>query len=318
MAWWRDSTISTPLKLVVILGIAAVFVFNAGWLVPLGVVMGAAYLIYFGIFSLVSVSGGSSAPIARQSGAANEPTAAQQRRSAALRKRKWRQIARDSLKSKHGTERMSELNGSFLVSAVSASLFGFVILWLGRVPIFENASVYAWSLYAWLAITCAACSWAILTVGKRWEGLEGNQLKRRFAMLLIGAMMGLLAFAASDFLDVRRAGFLSLDSMDGQRNWPTMYSASGQPALAVFMIHFAGMFVLPRWWQQSDPLRRSRLSVFRTGGCVLFAWILHLILPFPQPWGIMLAAAVSVAVQLSSPHLATRDRERFQEQALQG
>ncbi len=316
MAWWRDSRLSMPLKLVLILGIAAVFVFNAGWLMATGIVLGAAYLIYFGIYSLVTVSGGGVAQ--GGPGNAGQATAGQQHRSAAFRKRKWRQLARESLQAKHGTERLTELNGSFLTSAVAASLLGFVMLWVGQVSILQNATVYAWSLYAWLAITCAACSWVILAVGKRWEGQEGSQLTRRFTMLLVGLVMGALAFAAADFLDVRRAGFLALDSMQGRQNWPTLYRAGGQPDLSVFMIHFAAMFFLPRWWQQADPLRRSRLSVFRTGGCVLFAWILHLILPFPQPWGIMLAAAISVAVQLSSPQLATRDRERFQEQALQG
>ncbi|HJN11010.1 MAG TPA: serine/threonine-protein kinase [Pirellulaceae bacterium] len=319
MAWWRDSKLSMPLKLLLILGIAVVFVFNSGWLVPLGVVLGAAYLIYFGIYSLVTVNGGPPTRATPRHAANAEPTPTQRRRNATIRKRKWRQIAQDELRSKHGTERLTELNGSFLVSAIAASLLGFVMLQVGNIQILESTTaVYAWSLYAWLAITCAACSWAILAVGKKWEGHDGRPLQRRFAMLLVGLVMGGLAFATSEFLDVRRAGFLSLDSMQGYHNWSTMYGVDGQPDLPVFMIHFAAMFFLPSWWQQADPLRRSRLSVFRTGGCVLIAWILHIILPFPQPWGIMLAAALSVAVQLSSPHVTTRNRERFQQQALQG
>lgn len=318
MSWWRDSELSMPLKLLVIFAIATVFVINSGWLVPLGIVLGCAYLIYFAIYSLVTVSGGAEAEHASRNASNGAPTSSLNRHHTALRKRKWRQIARDELRSKHGTVRLAELNGSFLVSAVAASLLGIVMLMVGEVSIFgSTASVYAWSLFAWLAIICAACSWAILTVGKQWEGHEGSSLQRRFVLLLVGLVMGALAFAASEFLDVRRAGFLSLDSSQGYENWPTMYSADGQPELPVFMIYFAALFFLPRWWQQADPIRRSRLSVFRTGGCVLFAWILHLVLPFPQPWGIMLAAALSVAVQLSSPHVARRDRERFQQQALQ-
>jgi len=318
LAWWRDSNLSMPIKLILILGIAAVFVFNIGWLMPLGVILGAAYLIYFGIYSLTSISGGAPSHDVPRDRPSGVETARQRRHTAAARKRKWRHIARDAMRSKHGTERLTELNGSFLVSAVAASLLGFVMLWVGQISILENADVYAWSLYAWLGIICAACSWAILTVGKQWEGHDGTKLQRRLALLVIGLVMGGLAFAVGDFLDVRRPGFLALDTMQGARTWPAMYHADGQPGLAVFMIHFAVLFVLPSWWNQADPLRRSRLSVFRTGSCVLIAWILHLILPFPQPWGIMLAAAISVAVQLAAPHLAARDREQFQEQALQG
>jgi len=314
VSWWRDSKLSMPLKLALILGIAVVFVFNAGWLMPLGIVLGAAYLIYFGIYSLTTISGGAPQDVAHHGSPAGN---SRERLHAKLRKRKWRQIAREQLRAKHGTVRLTELNGSFLVSAVAAAVLGFVMLWIGQIPVFESQTVYAWSLYAWLAVTCAVCSWAILLVGKRWEGYEQNAYQRRFSLLLVGVVMGFVAFAASEFLDIRQAGYLTLDSLQGTKNWTTMYS-DGQPHLSVFMIHFAALFFLPRWWLQADPLRRSRLSVFSTGGCVLFAWILHLILPFPQPWGIMLAASLSVAVQLASPHLTTRQREQLQTQALQG
>jgi serine/threonine protein kinase len=318
MSWWRDSTLSTPLKLLVILGIAVVFVLNYAWLLPLGVFLGAAYLIYFGIYSIATINGRNPShdtprPAANVAPSAG-PGTAQRRRTAANRRRKWRQIARDELRSKHGTERLTELNGSFLVSAIAASVLGFVILQVGNINMLDGGSVYAWSLYAWLAIMCAACTWTILVVGKKWEGYEGSPVRRRLTLLLVGLVMGGLAFATSEFLDVRRAGFLCLETVN--QDWSSMYSSEGLPLLPVFLIHFGAMFFLPRWWQQADPLRRSRLSVFRTGGCVLFAWVLHMILPFPQPWGIMLAAAISVAVQLSSPHIATRDRERFQQQAL--
>jgi serine/threonine protein kinase len=319
MSWWRDSKLTLPIKLLLILVIAGVFVVNYAWILPLGIFLGAAYLIYFGIYSITTLSSRNASQGSSSQTAIVGPTGGQRRRNANLQRRKWRQIARDELRSKHGTERLAELNGSFLVSAIAASLLGFVILKVGDINVLDSSSsVYGWSLYAWLAIMCAASSWAILVVGKKWEGHEGSPFQRRFALLLMGLVMGGLAFVSSEFLDVRRAGFLSLDSMQGTQNWPSMYGPSGQPELGVFLIHFAAMFFLPRWWQQADPLRRSRLSVFRTGGCVLFAWILHMILPFPQPWGIMLAAAISVAVQLSSPHVATQERERYQQQALQG
>jgi len=318
MSWWRDSKLSMPLKLLIILGIAVVFVLNYAWLLPVGVLLGAAYLIYFGIYSIATINGRNPSHDTPQPTATVGPTGAQRRRTATLRTRKWRQIARDELRFKHSTEKLTELNGSFLVSAIAASVLGFVILQVGNINILDDAtSVYAWSLYAWLSIMCAACTWTILVVGKKWEGYEGSPLRRRLALLLVGLVMGGLAFVTSEFLDIRRAGFLSLETMQGHQN-SFMYSIDGQPLLGVFLIHFAAMFFLPRWWQQADPLRRSRLSVFRTGGCVLFAWVLHMILPFPQPWGIMLAAAISIAVQLSSPHVASRDRERFQQQALQG
>ena len=46
------------------------------------------------------------------------------------------------------------------------------------------------------------------------------------------------------------------------------------------------------------------ISFWATAVCVLCGWIL----PFPQPWGLMIAAATSVAVQLSSPWVSREAR----------
>jgi hypothetical protein len=67
------------------------------------------------------------------------------------------------------------------------------------------------------------------------------------------------------------------------------------------LIYFGGLFALLAVVGQSDPLRSVRLSWMATATCVLWAWILSMFLPFPQPWGYMLAMTVSVATQLAAP-----------------
>ena len=99
-------------------------------------------------------------------------------------------------------------------------------------------------------------------------------------------------------------------------SWSAMYNDEQAPKLPAFLVYFAGMFVATRWWLQSDPLRATRLSVFSTAICVLWAWILHLIWPFPQPWGLMLAATISIAVQLASPWMPTSERARLRNQLM--
>jgi hypothetical protein len=55
-------------------------------------------------------------------------------------------------------------------------------------------------------------------------------------------------------------------------------------------------------------LRKTRLSVWTTGVCVFGAWLAHLVWPFPQPWGLMVAAIVSISVQFVSPFVPQQER----------
>ena len=88
--------------------------------------------------------------------------------------------------------------------------------------------------------------------------------------------------------------------MGGVLNPTNLYAADGTPLLLAYLAYFGFLFVLLRWWRKADPLRRSRLSVWSTAWCVACAWLLSLFWLFPQPWGIMLAAVISVSVQLAS------------------
>jgi hypothetical protein len=86
-----------------------------------------------------------------------------------------------------------------------------------------------------------------------------------------------------------------------------MYSA-GAPAFPAFLAYFGVVFLTIGWWKQCDPLRSSRLRIAPILITVLAAWIWLPILPFPQPWGFMLVAAISIATQLSAPWLSPAQR----------
>ena len=89
-----------------------------------------------------------------------------------------------------------------------------------------------------------------------------------------------------------------------------MYGADGAPLLGAYMVYFGGLFVVLRWWRQADPLRKTRFSLLATTLCVLWAWFMHLLFSFPQPWGFVLAATMSVSVQLSAPWLPPEVAEK--------
>ena len=73
------------------------------------------------------------------------------------------------------------------------------------------------------------------------------------------------------------------------------------PDLGLNLAYFGFLFPILRWWRQADPLRRSRFSLWSTAVCVLWAGLLGVAWPFPQPWGMMAAATIAISVQLSAP-----------------
>ena len=71
--------------------------------------------------------------------------------------------------------------------------------------------------------------------------------------------------------------------------------------LMAYLAVFGALFFIIRWWTQADPLRSKRLSIWSLLVTVAMAMIIASILDFPQPWLPMVAGAISVTVQLSSP-----------------
>jgi hypothetical protein len=70
-----------------------------------------------------------------------------------------------------------------------------------------------------------------------------------------------------------------------------------------YLAYFGFLFLLVQWWKQADPMRSSRLSLWSLAVCLFWAWALCIVpnFSFPQPWGMMMAGTISLAVQLSSP-----------------
>jgi hypothetical protein len=217
-------------------------------------------------------------------------------------------IVREAMCKRPVSERVAELSGSMLLAAVISAVLVLVFMVLHGEAL--DGSVGGWSLYTWLTLSAIAGSWIMLTLGKFWEGNDGDHFRRRFVMLLAGLAIGGAAFGASQVLMV---GPLDQDEFTAHafsdngmmQSW---YTAEGSPSWPVYLVYFGGLFAILRWWTQTDPLRRVRLSLFATAVCVLWAWIVHVFCPFPQPWGFMLAAAIAVAVQMSSPWVSPKQR----------
>jgi hypothetical protein len=203
-------------------------------------------------------------------------------------------------------ERVAELLGSLLLSVLVAVAMTVVMslvcgYFSGADPRPEQC--------AWLLLVSIAGAWAVLIPSKLWEGTRGDPALRRFVMMVLGLSLGELTYFIAMFFQVAlppspnfRTPHYSLPQ--------TFYSFDGQPKLMAYLACFGLLFVLLRWWTQADPLRSKRLRIWTLLVTVVMAGIIAMILDFPQPWLPMVAGAISVTVQLSSPWANPRRRVR--------
>jgi hypothetical protein len=323
--WWNHARLGAVGKFLLLLVAVFLIVTNAGWLLPVGLLLGIVYLTYRLIWTLVVGTGDRSAERNRQQNIPDRPDAARdghQWRCRPVSQRR-RQQMQEFLGRRPLRDRIGELTGSMLMSAFVAAVLGLVIMVVGGQPM--RGPLYIWDpFYIWLVVVATVGAWAVLIPAKIWEGREdavtgpsrsprGEQVLRRFTMLVLGLAVGWLAFGLGTALMVDLSkGESTLPSLFGDDWSKGMFDGYGQPLLPAYLAYFAGIYVVLRWWRQADPMRRTRLSLWDTAVAAGWAWVLQLIWPFPQPWGFMLAMTISLAVQLSAPWFSPSHRTEIQ------
>jgi hypothetical protein len=281
-SWWQGSTLSTGLKVGIVVLLLAAAIFNVKWLLPLGIGIGLMYAIFAGIWLLVQSL---SAPAVPASG---------------IRFRSWQELVRENLRSKSAGMRLGELTGGWVAAAILCGLLSFALV---AAADSLQPDVETMTLYTWLAISSTFGSWAVLAVGKFCEGLESDAVRRRVVMLALGLAAGAAAWGLEQslLLDIANVQH-SVDASVG-------VSAATTPDLARFVVFFAALLATPAWWKQTDPLRRTRVNLISLIGCVLWSGIISVVWPFPQPWGFMLAGTISLASQLAAPWMTPAERD---------
>ncbi len=205
-------------------------------------------------------------------------------------------LANSSPASKSPRERMADLLGAMLFAAGVAVVTGVLLLLARGVP--PEPQQFAW---LWMVATLG--SWCVMVPAKAWEGALGDITLRRFAMLVIGLAFGIATWGLHRILFVELPGDsrFVIDSGVFARSWINLSLIDGRPSVWTFAIYFGLLFAVPRWWRQADPARLRRVSLGSVARAVLAAWLLNMLCPFPQPWGLMVAAAISLTTQLASP-----------------
>jgi hypothetical protein len=219
-------------------------------------------------------------------------------------RRRWRQKSYLVYQPGPPRERITQLIGSMLLSGLACAVIALVLSLLrGKLPEPNQ--------YAWLAVCAILGSWAVLIPAKFWESSRGDAALRRFVMLVIGLALGATFFALTQWLMVSILYDGRGWTFGGPGRNGLFYGADGSPESIAFFTYFGFLFVLLRWWRLADPLRSTRLSIWHTAVAVFWAAVLSAFWPFPQPWGLMLAATIAIAVQLSAPWLTPAERAQL-------
>jgi len=326
-----------------VVGIVVVLFFVAPHLLILGLFSFVGYCVLYGIwgsgrgwpapgalFAFLKFSGrkgtteAPNASVAVMDSTKNEPAASpifeepaakpvavplrhHQRRRARHRYESITPLTRRRIPLRH---RFTELTGSmvfavFCTAVITAGVAFFApfLADAGRIGLF--------------ALTTVLASWGALFASKLLEGTSASTMSRRLLLLLVGGVVGAAGFAADDLL------LVDYNRMDFEHNpHPSlqvvgMYDlkAASQPTLAGYMLFFAGLFALRRWWWHADAFRRYRMRPTSIVLTVIVAWLWAALIGFPVPWALTYAAAISGVVHLSAAWVPQEERAALMEKS---
>jgi serine/threonine protein kinase len=177
---------------------------------------------------------------------------------------------------------------------------------------------------AWLGVMTALTSSTVIFLTRRWETKTEFPIIFRFVLMATGILLGLASFQLSEYLMIpweKISGKIiplvshSNMTIDPATNelkteiieyrfnssWIGFYRANGSPLLKAHVAFFAVLMWSIRWWKLSDALRKNYFAFMSIVWVFLITNLIYCVFYFPMPWAILLACAVSVVVQLSSP-----------------
>ena len=325
--WSRCVDTHPLLGVLLVMAILACFTLTSWAIIPAALVFYAIYYLVWAAVIRPSIASqatavAASAPAARLAAdtAPHPAPPRQERHRMAAQARRmrlnWREAARKQVAAKGQREKLTELLGSMLFAAlvcVGGSLVA-SILWDSMT---DSRGVV---VVLWMSIVTTLCAWAALITGKYSEGRFEDQAPMRGIMLACGIGVGLIAGLLGSGLGVdlpagRDFGPGVNDSLVREvLDMPSLSNSAPITSYASdFLLHstlyFAGLLMLLRWWRQAEYTRDKRIGFWSVAWVAFFAWVLHLVVWYPQPTAMTVAAIVAVAVQLASPWMPPSKRE---------
>jgi hypothetical protein len=293
---WNQSKLGTPAKTIILVIAAIILIANSAYLLPLGLMFAVIYFPYLAIRAWVT------APSKKTT------------KSRKVSRRAVINQMRQSLLERSPAERLSDLTGALLKSSIVALVVGVVT---GTVYA-PDSSVGGWTFAAWVTLSSALASWAVLACGKTWELSSGENIVRRFWMLTIGLLVGLFSFGVAQSFELGMVADSHSPGADflAESLQARLVDSNGFPTLASFLLFFGANFAALRWWRQADPTRKTRLSLWSVCVCGVAAVLFSELFRFPQIAGCLVIVATTIAVQLAAPWINHQERRQYRMAAM--
>jgi serine/threonine protein kinase len=233
----------------------------------------------------------------------------------------WRHAAYQELQTQPVRQRASSVLGSMLAAGIVGPVAA-LLACLVMAPEFRI------ELYLWTAMVATLASWAMLVPGQLTEGRMEDHAPLRFFNLLAGALVGVAAWMIADMSYVGLPASHDFspgpnDTLFGELfRWrhegmqAAYQSGSVIMPASMYVAYFAFLFVVMRWWRLAEWTRPSRVSLWSIAFAGFVGWALTFLWWFPQPTGMLLAAAIAFTVQLSSPWLSPSERRELAQKAV--
>ncbi len=300
-SWWRNIQLTRPQRAILITLAIIGLIINTKWLLPLLSVLGIVYVPYYILRQMLI---GSTPGISYQD--AHRLAVAAQSRPKPISKKRWVQIKRIELASKRASTQLAELSGSWTAATLATVLCAVAAAVIGVRN--GSASIDSVAPFVWAGVVTLVASMATLAMGKLWEAHDGDPIRRRMVMLGVGGGLGALAYLVGDFL-LLNPGDGMIRTIEETELPQALYVSNASPRLAAYMVHFALLMAIVRWWKITDPLRRTRLSIWSVFAVCVVDWAIQQIVPISQPLGWLIAAGTVIATQIGAPWENPRQRE---------
>ncbi|MFO0923142.1 MAG: serine/threonine-protein kinase [Pirellulales bacterium] len=346
--WWNGLP-AGPTRGILLAVAIILFILNSGWIITAVLTGLMLYVPYYCIWFIAT--GGKPQPVAQpvkaqafvqqppvmrgHNVAAERPVAtpvAKPTTPKPLSFRQWQAAQRRKLAQRTGSMRWYETTSSFLsatgVLSVLAVIGGLVAM--GTDSLQQPGLI---SVAVWCGAVTLLGTWTILFLGKGWETREEDRAIFRFKQLTAGLLIGAIAYGLSQFLMVPWDAVSGENSFIAQaaeeadividfedkfdnnaRHWKGFYDEQKSPLLPAFVSYFALLFGGLRWWRQADSVRKSRFSYGGVLLAVIVAAMIQILIPFPQPWGMIIAGSMAIAIQLSTRWIDSSERFHAEKQ----
>ncbi len=196
-----------------------------------------------------------------------------------------------------GRGRLAELATSMLLAAPLAALLSLPASAAVGIDLVA-ASEQVVSMFALVLLGV----WSVLIPAKLWESRPIDSTTRRLTMGAVGVLLGSVTIAMISWVGLTPPD-QSWQLVEEARDvWSRELGLSSGSTTVLGLIGFFGLaFAVAPWLNLSARDRSARFRFWPLTWMGLLAYWFSLLLPTPQPWGLVLVVLVALIVQIVSP-----------------